>query len=86
MAGAATGVQLGDGGDSVGAAGPVAWCPVTGLLAVGSRAGPHLAHVHVTSVHCLQRHVKFVVRLEGAGCGGLLRGKSAARGTSDEMQ
>lgn len=43
----------------------VAWCPVTGLLAVGARQHAGLACVHVLSPQCLEHKVTLAVPLQG---------------------
>ena len=43
----------------------VAWCPVNGIVAVGSRVRQDLACVHLLNVHCVSRKVTLYVPLQG---------------------
>ncbi|KAF6265598.1 hypothetical protein COO60DRAFT_863753 [Scenedesmus sp. NREL 46B-D3] len=52
-------VGLGSGARSV------AWCPVNGIVAVGSRVRKDLACVHLLNVHCVSRKVTLYVPLQG---------------------
>ncbi|KAF8063799.1 VPS2.1 [Scenedesmus sp. PABB004] len=47
------------------AASCAAWCPVNGIVAVGSHTGPGEACVHLLSVHCPSRKVVLRVPLAG---------------------
>jgi hypothetical protein len=61
---AAQGHLLADVGLGAGAT-CVAWCPVNGIVAVGSRLRHDLACVHLLNVHCVSRKVTLYVPLQG---------------------
>lgn len=48
-----------------GEASTVAWCPVNGVVAVGSRVSPYHACIYLVNVHCPSRKVSLHVPLQG---------------------